>query len=122
MRRIDPFELLYANMLQWCGWNSADVITSGEKQMKCYVEAKNKNDNESDSINNMLNRREDTRGHNYQEYPDLPQNGYSTSLLTFNPPPLKKKKEIICHIPLEGVSMYLIIPNASDDHKCFHFN
>lgn len=28
MRRIEPFELLYANMLQWVGWNSADVITS----------------------------------------------------------------------------------------------
>lgn len=31
MRRIDPFELLYANMLQWVGWNSADVITSAMK-------------------------------------------------------------------------------------------
>lgn len=28
IRRIDPFELLYASMLQWVGWNSADVITS----------------------------------------------------------------------------------------------
>ena len=34
MRRIDPFELLYANMLQCVGWNSADVITSGEKGQK----------------------------------------------------------------------------------------
>jgi len=27
-RRIEPFELLYANVLQCVGWNSADVITS----------------------------------------------------------------------------------------------
>lgn len=31
MRRIDPLELLYANVLQWVGWNSADVITSERK-------------------------------------------------------------------------------------------
>jgi hypothetical protein len=27
-KRIEPLELLYARILQWVGWNSAEVITS----------------------------------------------------------------------------------------------
>lgn len=31
--RIDPFELLYASVLQFIGWNSADVITSAQDKI-----------------------------------------------------------------------------------------
>lgn len=36
MSRIDPFELLYANILQWVGWNSADVITSARTNKNIF--------------------------------------------------------------------------------------
>ena len=39
IRRMDPFELLYANILQWVGWNSADVITSTEAQGKFRIQS-----------------------------------------------------------------------------------
>lgn len=39
IKRMDPFELLYANILQWVGWNSADVITSTEAQGKLRIQS-----------------------------------------------------------------------------------
>jgi hypothetical protein len=47
---MEPFELLYANVLQWVGWKSAVVITSVYHRIKAWLSAEsrgatNKNQN-----------------------------------------------------------------------------
>jgi len=50
-RRIEPFELLYANVLQCVGWNSADVITSARTVYKFKAQPKlQKNRNEKSNL------------------------------------------------------------------------
>ena len=37
-RRIVPLEVLYASVLHWMGWNSADVMTSANRKQVFYNE------------------------------------------------------------------------------------
>lgn len=44
IRRIEPLELLYPNILQWLGWNSAEVITSARIN-RIHIQGENISEN-----------------------------------------------------------------------------